>query len=56
MATNIPPHNLTEVCYALMLLIYDPATPLDKIMRVLPGPDFPTAGFIHGLAGIRNAY
>ena len=56
MATNIPPHNLGEVCDALMMLIDDPETPLDKLMRAIPGPDFPTAGFIHGLAGIRTAY
>ena len=41
---------------ALMLLIDDPETPIEKLMRAIPGPDFPTAGFIHGLAGIRQAY
>ncbi len=56
MATNIPPHNLGEVCDALCLLIDDAETPLEKLMAVLPGPDFPTAGFIHGLQGIRQAY
>ncbi len=56
MATNIPPHNLTEVCDALMLLIDDPEASLDKLMKAIPGPDFPTAGFIHGLTGIRTAY
>ena len=49
MATNIPPHNLGEVCDALVMLIDDPETPLDKLMQAIPGPDFPTAGFIHGL-------
>ncbi|MEO8504845.1 MAG: DNA gyrase subunit A [Acidobacteriota bacterium] len=56
MATNIPPHNLGEVIDALCLVIDNPETPLEKIMRVLPGPDFPTAGFIHGLTGIQQAY
>ncbi|HLF55419.1 MAG TPA: DNA gyrase subunit A [Thermoanaerobaculia bacterium] len=56
MATNIPPHNLGEVVAALELLIDDRATPTAKLMRAIPGPDFPTAGFIHGLEGIRQAY
>jgi len=56
MATNIPPHNLGEVCDALTVLIDDPEAPLEKLMKALPGPDFPTAGFIHGLEGIRQAY
>ncbi|MEK7316002.1 MAG: DNA gyrase subunit A [Candidatus Eisenbacteria bacterium] len=56
MATNIPPHNLGEVCDGLAMLIDDPATPVEKLMRAIPGPDFPTAGFIHGLEGIRQAY
>jgi DNA gyrase subunit A len=56
MATNIPPHNLSEVCDGLTMLIDDPATPVEKLMRAIPGPDFPTAGFIHGLDGIRQAY
>jgi DNA gyrase subunit A len=56
MATNIPPHNLAEVVDALMLLIEDPEISIRELMGVLPGPDFPTAGFIHGLDGIRSAY
>jgi DNA gyrase subunit A len=56
MATNIPPHNLTEVIDALLLVIDQPDVELRDLMRVLPGPDFPTAGFIHGLDGIRSAY
>jgi DNA gyrase subunit A len=56
MATNIPPHNLGEVCAALELMIDDPNVDLPRLMEVLPGPDFPTAGFIHGLEGIRTAY
>jgi DNA gyrase subunit A len=56
MATNIPPHNLTEVIAALELYMDDPSVPLEKLMAALPGPDFPTGGTIHGRAGIRSAY
>ncbi len=56
MATNIPPHNLTEVIDALILYIGNPDATLDELMEVLPGPDFPTGGAIHGLKGIRDAY
>jgi len=56
MATNIPPHNLTEVLSAVDMLIDRPEATLDEIMEHIPGPDFPTAGFIHGLDGIRSAY
>ncbi len=56
MATNIPPHNLVEVIEALKLYIHDPSVTLDSLMEVLPGPDFPTGGFIHGSQGIREAY
>jgi DNA gyrase subunit A len=56
MATNIPPHNLGEVVDALLLLIDRPEASLGEVMQVIPGPDFPTAGFIHGLDGIRSAY
>ena len=56
MATNIPPHNLSEVLDAVVLLIDRPEASVEEIMDVLPGPDFPTAGFIHGLEGIRSAY
>jgi DNA gyrase subunit A len=56
MATNIPPHNLGEVIDALGLLIENPEVTLRELMAVLPGPDFPTAGFIHGLSGIFSAY
>src|ERR1700745_2405894 len=45
MATNVPPHNLTEIIEATVALIRNPATPLDKIMEMVPGPDFPTGGF-----------
>jgi DNA gyrase subunit A len=56
MATNIPPHNLTEILEATIALIQNPATPLDKLMELVPGPDFPTGGFILGRHGIREAY
>jgi DNA gyrase subunit A len=56
MATNIPPHNLTEILEATIALIQNPATPLDKLMELVPGPDFPTGGFILGRQGIRDAY
>jgi DNA gyrase subunit A len=56
MATNIPPHNLSEVVDALLLLIDNPEITVDELMEAVPGPDFPTAGYIHGLAGIRAAY
>jgi DNA gyrase subunit A len=56
MATNIPPHNLTEVINATIQLIHDPHTPLSKILEMVPGPDFPTGGFILGRGGIVDAY
>ncbi len=56
MATNIPPHNLGEVVDAVLMLIENPEATVKDLMTVLPGPDFPTAGFIHGLDGIRSAY
>ena len=56
MATNLPPHNLTEVCNALLMRIDEPECNLDQIMEVLPGPDFPTYGIIVGTKGIRSAY
>src|ERR1700716_3270070 len=56
MATNIPPHNLAEVVDATIELIQNPKATWQELMTVLPGPDFPTAGFIHGLDGIRQAY
>ena len=56
MATNIPPHNLSEVVEGVLLLIDDPEVTLERLMQAIPGPDFPTAGFIHGLEGIRTAY
>ena len=56
MATSIPPHNLGEVCDALVLLIDHPEASVDQLLEVLPGPDFPTGGTICGRAGIRKAY
>ncbi len=56
MATNIPPHNLREVVEAAILLIEEPETSLKKIMKLVPGPDFPTAGYIYGREGIEQAY
>src|SRR5436189_2125277 len=56
MATNIPPHNLTEVVAALVMLIDDPSTTVEKLLTVVTGPDFPTAGYIVGSDGIRDAY
>jgi DNA gyrase subunit A len=56
MATNIPPHNLGEVCDALVYLILHPNAGLDKIMEFVPGPDFPTGGYIFNRQGIRDAY
>jgi DNA gyrase subunit A len=56
MATNIPPHNLSEVVDATIELIRHPDATLGQLMKKLPGPDFPTAAFIHGAAGIRDAY
>ncbi len=56
MATNIPPHNLSEVIDACLKLIEDPATSLADIMEIVPGPDFPTGAMILGRSGIRSAY
>ncbi|NNG02091.1 MAG: DNA gyrase subunit A [Desulfobacteraceae bacterium] len=56
MATNIPPHNLSEVVDAVSELIDNPRVEIDRLMALLPGPDFPTAGIIYGKKGIRNAY
>jgi DNA gyrase subunit A len=56
MATNIPPHNLGEVVDVIKMMVEDPDVELSELMKVMPGPDFPTAGFIYGIAGIRSAY
>ena len=56
MATNIPPHNLTEIINATIALVNNPNTSLAEIMQMVPGPDFPTGGYILGRAGIYDAY
>ncbi len=56
MATNIPPHNLTETINAIVALIQTPEISVAELMDPLPGPDFPTGGFIYGKEGIRQAY
>ncbi|MBS1728812.1 MAG: DNA gyrase subunit A [Armatimonadetes bacterium] len=56
MATNLPPHNLTEVCNAALYRIDNPTSSLEEVMEYLPGPDFPTYGIIMGTKGIRQAY
>ena len=56
MATNIPPHNLSEVCDGAIALIDNPAIDLPALMEIIPGPDFPTGGLIIGRAGIESAY
>ncbi|MCF6300977.1 MAG: DNA topoisomerase 4 subunit A, partial [Proteobacteria bacterium] len=56
MATNIPPHNLVEVINAVVALIMNPDIELSELMEHLPGPDFPTAAFINGADGIKDAY
>ena len=56
MATNIPPHNLTEVCNAVVQLIDEPDSTIEQLMNFVRAPDFPTAGIIMGREGIRNAY
>ena len=56
MATNIPPHNLTEITDALLALVDDRSLGIEDLMKIIPGPDFPTGGAIHGTEGIRSAY
>ncbi|SHF09759.1 DNA gyrase subunit A [Desulfacinum infernum DSM 9756] len=56
MATNIPPHNITELCRGLQALLKDPELTSLDLMKTIPGPDFPTGGFIVGTDGIREAY
>ncbi len=56
MATNIPPHNLNEVADAIIHTIDNPEITLKELMAYLPGPDFPTSGYIHGAQGIQEAY
>jgi DNA gyrase subunit A len=56
MATNIPPHNLREVVDGLVRVIEEPEVSIDELMKLIPGPDFPTRGYIYGRGGIREAY
>jgi len=56
MATNIPPHNLGEIAQAVVALIDDPEISIKGLMKYVPGPDFPTRGFIYGRKGIKEAY
>lgn len=56
MATSIPPHNLAEVCDAVVVMLDNPECTLDEILEVMPGPDFPTGGIICGRMGIRAGY
>src|SRR3989441_564598 len=56
MATNIPPHNLTEVVDGLVALVDDPATTIEQLLKIVKAPDFPTRGYIYGAGGIREAY
>ncbi len=56
MATSIPPHNLAEICDALIRVIDDPDVSIDELMEIVPGPDFPTGGVVCGRAGIRRGY
>jgi DNA gyrase subunit A len=56
MATNIPPHNLNEVVDACQHLLKNPQATVDELMEIIPAPDFPTAGIIYGLSGVRDGY
>jgi DNA gyrase subunit A len=56
MATNIPPHNLTEVIDACLVLLAHPETTIDELIKIVPAPDFPTAGIIYGLADLQEGY
>ncbi len=56
MATNIPPHNLNEVVEACLALLHDPEMTVDDLIEIIPAPDFPTAGIIYGVSGVREGY
>ncbi len=56
MATNIPPHNLSEVIDGCMALLKNPEIDIEELIDIIPAPDFPTAGFIYGLAGVKEGY
>jgi len=56
MATNIPPHNLNEVVDACLHLLRSPQASIDELMEIIPAPDFPTAGIIYGITGVKDGY
>jgi len=56
MATNIPPHNLIEICDALVAIIKNPEISLEELIKIVPAPDFPTGGFIMGTDGGKKLY
>ena len=56
MATNIPPHNLNEVVDACLHLLHHPEASIDELMEIVPAPDFPTAGIIYGITGVKDGY
>ncbi|MCG2593061.1 DNA gyrase subunit A [Ramlibacter sp. XY19] len=56
MATNIPPHNLNEVVDACLHLLRNPEATIDELMEIIPAPDFPTAGIIYGISGVKEGY
>ena len=56
MATNIPPHNLNEVVDACLHLLHHPEATIDELMEIVPAPDFPTGGIIHGIQGVKDGY
>jgi DNA gyrase subunit A len=56
MATNIPPHNLNEVLDGCLALLDNPAIEIDELIKIIPAPDFPTAGLIYGVSGVRDGY
>ncbi len=56
MATNIPPHNLSEVVDACLALLANPEITIDELIDIVPGPDFPTAGIVYGTAGVKEGY
>jgi DNA gyrase subunit A len=56
MATNIPPHNLSEVVDACLLLLHEPQCAIEELIKLMPAPDFPTAGIIYGIAGVHEGY
>src|SRR5512135_3570404 len=56
MATNIPPHNMTEVVDACLALLKNPEMDIEQLVELVPAPDFPTAGYIYGLAGVKEGY